>query len=64
MGHSRSERAAPPNGERGLNQHAYQEIRRQILQGELLPSSPLSEHQLAAALQLSRTPVREAIKRR
>ncbi|MBX0328844.1 GntR family transcriptional regulator [Oscillochloris sp. ZM17-4] len=53
---------APPE-ERGLNQHAYAEIRRRILEGELLPSSPLSEHQLAAALQLSRTPVREAIKR-
>lgn len=49
--------------ERGLNQRAYEEIRRRILEGELLPSSPLSEHQLAAALQLSRTPVREAIKR-
>jgi DNA-binding GntR family transcriptional regulator len=46
-----------------LNQQAYEEIRRRILEGELLPSSPLSEHQLAAALQLSRTPVREAIKR-
>jgi len=50
-------------GEGGLNQQAYEEIRRRILEGELLPSSPLSEHQLAATLQLSRTPVREAIKR-
>lgn len=50
-------------GERGRNQQAYEEIRRRILEGELLPSSPLSEHQLAVALQLSRTPVREAIKR-
>lgn len=50
-------------GERGRNQQAYEEIRRRILEGELLPSSPLSEHQLAAALSLSRTPVREAIKR-
>lgn len=49
--------------ERGLNQQAYEEIRRRILEGELLPSSPLSEHQLAATMQLSRTPVREAIKR-
>jgi DNA-binding GntR family transcriptional regulator len=49
--------------ERGLNQRAYEEIRRRILEGELLPSSPLSEHQLATALHLSRTPVREAIKR-
>lgn len=50
-------------GERGLNQHAYAEIRRRILEGELLPANPLSEHQLATAMQLSRTPVREAIKR-
>jgi DNA-binding GntR family transcriptional regulator len=46
-----------------LNQQAYDEIRRQILNGELAPSTPLSEHQLAASLELSRTPVREAIKR-
>lgn len=52
-----------PQGERGLNQRAYDELRRRILAGELLPSSLLSEHQLAASLQLSRTPVREAIKR-
>ncbi len=51
-----------PAEERGLYQRAYEEIRRRILEGELLPSRPLSEHQLAAALQLSRTPVREAIK--
>jgi DNA-binding GntR family transcriptional regulator len=55
--------AGAPTGERGLNQRAYEEIRRQILAGELQPASPLSEHQLAATLQLSRTPVREAIKR-
>ena len=47
----------------GLNQQAYDEIRRRILEGELLPSQPLSEHQLATTLQLGRTPVREAIKR-
>ncbi len=55
--------AGAPAEERGLNRRAYEEIRRRILEGELLPSSPLSEHQLAAALQLSRTPVREALKR-
>jgi len=49
--------------ERGLNQQAYAEIRRQILEGELLPASALSEHQLATTMHLSRTPVREAIKR-
>lgn len=46
-----------------LNQQAYVEIRRRILEGELAPSSPISEYQLAAALNISRTPVREAIKR-
>jgi DNA-binding GntR family transcriptional regulator len=50
-------------GQRGLKEHAYAEIRRRILEGEILPSSPLSEHQLATTLHLSRTPVREAIKR-
>ncbi len=46
-----------------LNQRAYDEIRRRILDGELPPSSPISEYQLAADLKISRTPVREAIKR-
>jgi len=49
--------------ERSLNQQAYEEIRRRILDGALAPASPLSEHQLAVTLHLSRTPVREAIKR-
>ncbi len=48
---------------RELNQRAYDEIRRRILDGELLPSSPISEYQVAAALNISRTPVREALKR-
>lgn len=47
---------------RELNQQAYDEIRHRILAGELHPSTPLSEYQLAATLNLSRTPVREAIK--
>jgi DNA-binding GntR family transcriptional regulator len=46
-----------------LNQKAYTEIRRRILNGELSAESPLSEYQLADELQLSRTPVREAVKR-
>ncbi len=48
---------------RKLNQKAYDDIRRRILEGEILPSSPISEYQLAADLNVSRTPVREAIKR-
>jgi DNA-binding GntR family transcriptional regulator len=48
---------------RELNIRAYDEIRRRILDGEFLPSSPISENQLAAELNFSRTPVREALKR-
>lgn len=46
-----------------LNQRAYIEIRRRILNGELSAETPLSEYQLADELELSRTPVREAVKR-
>ncbi len=46
-----------------LNQKAYAEIRRRILNGELSAEAPLSEYQLAEELGLSRTPVREAVKR-
>jgi DNA-binding GntR family transcriptional regulator len=42
---------------------AHLELRRRILEGELQPQAPLSEYQLAAQLGLSRTPVREALKR-
>jgi DNA-binding GntR family transcriptional regulator len=48
---------------RELNRQAYDEIRRRILDGVLIPSSPISEYQLAADLNISRTPVREALKR-
>ncbi len=48
---------------RELSLQAYDEIRRRILDGEFPPSSPISEYQLAAALNISRTPVREALKR-
>ena len=46
-----------------LKEKAYAEIRRRILNGELSAEAPLSEYQLAAELGLSRTPVREAVKR-
>ena len=38
------------------------EIRRAILQGEIAPGTPLVERDLAQALGVSKTPVREAIK--
>jgi DNA-binding GntR family transcriptional regulator len=44
-------------------QWAYEEIRRRILDGDLSPGTPLSEYQLADFLRVSRTPVREALKR-
>ena len=59
MANSKSKSA----GSVSLTQQAYDEIRRQILSGELPAAAPLSEHQLAKDLNLSRTPVREAIKR-
>lgn len=44
-----------------LRQTAYQAIRRRIIQAELEPGAPLSENQLAAALGISRTPIRESL---
>ena len=41
----------------------YTELRRRILDGELLPDTPMSEYELAAQLDVSRTPVREALHR-
>jgi len=41
---------------------AYTSIRRAILDLELPPAAPLSEAQLAEAIGMSRTPVREALK--
>jgi DNA-binding GntR family transcriptional regulator len=48
---------------RPRHERTYAEIRRRILDGDLLPYEPLSEYQLAAELKVSRTPVREALKR-
>jgi len=41
----------------------YQEIRQRILDGQLLPSSTLNQEQLAATLEVSTTPLREALRR-
>lgn len=42
---------------------AYSEIRRMILRGELLPGEQIREEQLAEACGVSRTPVRDALRR-
>jgi DNA-binding GntR family transcriptional regulator len=41
----------------------YEVLKQSILQGELPPGQPLVEMALAARLQVSRTPIREALKR-
>ena len=45
-----------------LRETAYQQIRTQILSGELVPGERISEQALAGALGISRTPVRSAIR--
>lgn len=56
--------AAPPQGGREtLVERAYREIRRRILDNEYPPSHQVLEHELAGELQMSRTPVREALVR-
>jgi len=42
---------------------AYSHIRSAILNGELAPGSPLREENLAEVTGVSRTPVREALRR-
>jgi len=44
-----------------LKEQAYQTLRKMILAGELVPGQRLVEAQLARDLQVSRTPIREAL---
>jgi DNA-binding GntR family transcriptional regulator len=46
-----------------LGSRAYQELRRIILEGQIGPGKKLNEGELAKALGISRTPIREAINR-
>ncbi len=46
-----------------LGNQAYQEVKRIILEGQVTPGEKLNEGELARALGISRTPVREAINR-
>jgi DNA-binding GntR family transcriptional regulator len=43
-------------------QHAYQELRRRVLEGELPPGATFSQVQLSEQLGVSRTPLREAVR--
>ena len=53
--------ARAPRG--GVASHVYQELRRQIIDLELEPGRDLDESALAAAFNVSRTPLREALNR-
>lgn len=44
-----------------IAQQAYQYLRREIIDGRLVPRAPLSEQDLSQRLGVSRTPVREAL---
>jgi DNA-binding GntR family transcriptional regulator len=46
-----------------MREEAYQELRRLILEGELVPGERLRDQEIAAWLAVSRTPVREALTR-
>ena len=46
-----------------LGNQAYQELKRIILEGQVAPGEKLNEGELAKALGISRTPIREAINR-
>ena len=46
-----------------LKEQAYQAIREQILKNHLPSSTPLTEEQLSAALNISRTPIRAALQK-
>jgi DNA-binding GntR family transcriptional regulator len=46
-----------------LGSQAYQELKRIILEGQVSPGAKLNEVELARALGISRTPIREAINR-
>jgi DNA-binding GntR family transcriptional regulator len=45
------------------SQHAYDQLRRRVLSGELPPGTAFSQVQLATQLGISRTPLREAVRR-
>lgn len=53
--------AAPPRVT--LGELAYHNLREAILTTRLLPGTPISENELSAAIGISRTPIREAIRR-
>lgn len=62
---NRIEKPAPASEKRGksLTEQAYAILRERVITGELSPGSEVSEPELAERLQMSKTPVREALAR-
>lgn len=54
---------SPHSRSRSLTDRAYGELRRRIITGEMAPGSEMSELELAETLDMSKTPVREALGR-
>lgn len=52
----------PNSASDDLASHAYQQLRKDIIQGEFAPGTPLFEVHLASRMGMSRTPVREALR--
>jgi len=48
-------------GRKPLGQHVFENLKRAIIRGEVTPGDRLVESRIAEALDISRTPVREAI---
>jgi GntR family transcriptional regulator, rspAB operon transcriptional repressor len=58
----RSPRRGKPAAQTSLRQHAYDTIKARILDSRYEPGAMLSEVRLAEDLQISRTPIREALR--
>ena len=58
----RTRRTGQPAADSTLRERAYESIKAQILDSHYPPGSLLSEGQLAADLDISRTPIREALR--
>ena len=54
-----SEISTPPN----LHEQTFLQLKAMIVEGEIAPGSKLNERALAETLSVSRTPIREAIRR-
>ena len=53
---------APPNPQ-NLHEATFQKLRSLLIEGAITPGSKLNERELAEQLHVSRTPIREAIRR-